>query len=115
MKNKFLLTVVAILSAMGLSESSYAVGLQNDTLPTVKKEVSKNDSIYTRITGKESFECSSVVDVICKGDTFYIEMPVELIEEPEIEKDYFPLTFVEDCFKIIKPKEKCQILHLFNQ
>ena len=79
MKNKFLLTAVAILSAMGLSESSYAVGLQNDTLPTVKKEVSKNDSIYTRITGKESFECSSVVDVICKGDTFYIEMPVELM------------------------------------
>ena len=79
MKNKFLLTAVAILSAMGLSESSYAVGLQNDTLPTVKKEVSKNDSIYTRITGKESFECSSVVDVICKGDTFYIEMPVDLM------------------------------------
>ena len=79
MKNKFLLTAVAILSAMGLSESSYAVGLQNDTLPTVKKEVSKNDSIYTRITGKESFECSSVVDVICKGDTFYIEMPIDLM------------------------------------
>ena len=44
----------------------------------------------------------------------YFEMPLELIEEPEIEKDYLPLTFAEDCFSIIKPKEKCKISHIFN-
>lgn len=44
----------------------------------------------------------------------YFEIPVELVEEPDIEKDYFPLTFVEDCFKMIKPKEKCKITHLLG-
>ena len=44
----------------------------------------------------------------------YFEIPVELVEEPDIEKDYFPLTFVEDCFTMIKPKDKCKITHLLG-
>lgn len=42
----------------------------------------------------------------------YFEMPSELIEEPEIEKDYLPLMFVQDCFPMIENKEKCKISHL---
>ena len=78
MKNKFF-SLVTLLFFVGISGTSYATSVQNDTLAVAKKEISKSDSIYTKITGKERFECKSVVDVICKGDTFYLEMPVELM------------------------------------
>ena len=42
----------------------------------------------------------------------YFEMPSELIEEPEIDKDFLPLSFVKDCFSMIKNKDKCKIHHL---
>ena len=78
MKNKFF-SLVTLLFFVGISGTSYAASMHNDTLAVAKKEISKSDSIYTKITGKERFECKSVVDVICKGDTFYLEMPVELM------------------------------------
>ena len=76
MKNKLFLSFVALLVA-GICGKSNAMSVQNDSLPV--KVVSKSDSIYTKITGKERFECKSVVNVITKGDTFYVEMPVELM------------------------------------
>ncbi len=76
MKNRFFLSFVAVLSIFGMSEGVAAVKSQNDTLQVAK---TKSDSIYTKITGKESFECKSLMNVICKGDTFYLEMPVELM------------------------------------
>ena len=76
MKNKLFLSFVALLVA-GICGNSNAMSVQNDSLPV--KVVSKSDSIYTKITGKERFECKSVVNVITKGDTFYVEMPVELM------------------------------------
>ena len=80
MKNRILLATVAMLSAMGICESTFAMDMQKENmLSTENNIVSKNDSIYTKITGREHFECNSVVDVICKGDTFYVEMPVELM------------------------------------
>ena len=78
MKNKFF-SLVTLLFFVDISGTSYAASMHNDTLAVAKKEISKSDSIYTKITGKERFECKSVVDVICKGDTFYLEMPVELM------------------------------------
>ena len=79
MKNKLFFSLVALLSAFGMCDSSFATNMQNDTLSVSKKEVSKSDSVYTKITGKEFFECNTVVNVFSKGDTFYVEMPVELM------------------------------------
>ena len=80
MKNRILLATVAMLSAMGICESAFATDMHKENMPSTENNiVSKNDSIYTKITGREHFECNSVVDVICKGDTFYVEMPVELM------------------------------------
>lgn len=79
MKNRFLLAAIAIFSAMGVCESSYAMNLQKETVKVANDAASKKDSIYRKITGKEFFECNSVVNVIAKGDTFYVEMPVELL------------------------------------
>lgn len=80
MKNRILLATMAMLSAMGICESTFAMDMHKENLPSTENNiVSKNDSIYTKITGREHFECNSVVDVICKVDTYYVEMPVELL------------------------------------
>ena len=71
MKNRILLATVAMLSAMGICESTFAMDMQKENMPSTENNiVSKNDSIYTKITGREHFECNSVVDVICKGVIF---------------------------------------------
>ena len=75
MKNRILLTVVAVFLAFGFCGNAIAVNSGSDTTQVA----SKSDSIYTKLTGKKHFECKSVVDVIIKGDTFYLEMPVELL------------------------------------
>ncbi len=76
MKNRFLFIAVAMFSTLGMSSNAVAMNSQSDTSSNAKL---KQDSIYTKITGKDSFECNSVVNVIAKGDTFYVEMPVELM------------------------------------
>ena len=76
MKNRFLFIAVAMFSTLGMSSNAVAMNSQSDTSSNAKL---KQDSIYTKITGKDSFECNSVVNVIVKGDTFYVEMPVELM------------------------------------
>ena len=76
MKNRFLFIALAVFSTFGISSNAVANNSQSDTSSNAKL---KQDSIYTKITGKDSFECNSVVNVIAKGDTFYVEMPVELM------------------------------------
>ena len=76
MKNRFLLIALAAFSTFGICDNAVAMNLKSDTS---NSEKSKHDSIYTKLTGKECFECNSVVNVIAKGDTFYVEMPVELM------------------------------------
>ena len=76
MKKRFLLIALSAFIAFGMCNNAVAMNLQADTQDSAKL---KQDSIYAKITGKEHFECKSVVNVIAKGDTFYVEMPVELM------------------------------------
>lgn len=80
MKNG-LLGLIMMSFAFGVCGNSYAktVGAEKDTVKAEMNIASKSDSIYAKVTGKNFFESSSVVNVICKGDTFYLEMPVELL------------------------------------
>ena len=44
-----------------------------------KIEAVEKESAYKQMTGRDSLEMSGVVNVIAKGDTFYIEIPTNLI------------------------------------
>ena len=79
MKNIFLLTAIAAFSAFGFCGNTYAMGASDNVAKVASDTSSKIDSTYIKITGRERFECKSVVDVITKGDTFYVEMPVALL------------------------------------
>lgn len=44
-----------------------------------KTEEVKKESEYKKLTGRDSLSIDGVVNVICKTDTFYIEIPVNLL------------------------------------
>lgn len=79
MIKRTLFIVVAMFATLGIHDVAGAVNIQNDTLQSVSDNTVKKDSVYIKITGKDSFECNSMVNVFCKGDTFYIEMPTALL------------------------------------
>ena len=79
MKNILLLSAVALFSTAGLCGNAYAVDVKDNAAKVVDDTASKIDSTYFKITGKERFDCKTVVDVVAKGDTFYVEMPVALL------------------------------------
>lgn len=78
MKNILRLTAVALFTTAGFCGNAYAMNIQDNAVEVADDATSKIDSTYFKITGKERFDCKTVVDVIAKGDTFYVEMPVAL-------------------------------------
>lgn len=73
------LLLLTFLAGIEASDSTFVAEHESDTLNlTASKIVTKNDSLYLKITGNEAFESNSVVNIINSADTFYIEMPVEL-------------------------------------
>lgn len=76
--NRFLSMLVAF-ACIGFVQAANVNALENDSLNLKADSLSiKKDSVYQKLTGREAFEIKGVVNVICKTDTYYVEMPVEL-------------------------------------
>jgi hypothetical protein len=45
----------------------------------VKKEIQENTSDYKKLTGSDSVELQGVMNVIQKGDSVLLELPVSLL------------------------------------
>ena len=62
-----------------INESAFAAkqDKKNSRKKSKTEEVVK-ESDYKKMTGRDSLEMNGVVNVIAKGDTFYIEIPVDL-------------------------------------
>ena len=72
--NRYLKIFLAgAFACIGLSGNAVAMTPDNDTLSV------KADSAYLKLTGREKPESMDFVSVICKGDSFFVEMPAELL------------------------------------
>lgn len=59
-------------ACLGFCGTSHAIA-------SVKDLNVKTDSAYFKLTGRNTLETKDFLDVVSKGDTFYVEMPVGLI------------------------------------
>ena len=63
----------------GFAGTAGAVTMCNDSVDVKSDSLQANVSDYQTLTGKNAFDAAAVVNVIEKGDTFYVEMPTALL------------------------------------
>ncbi len=79
MRKLLIFVVIFACAYLFINESAFAT--KRDKKIGRKKsniEETTKDSPYKKMTGRDSLQMSGVVNVIAKGDTFYIEIPVNL-------------------------------------
>ena len=79
MRKLLIFVVIFACAYLFINESAFAT--KSDKKIGRKKsniEETPKDSPYKKMTGRDSLQMSGVVNVIAKGDTFYIEIPVNL-------------------------------------
>lgn len=74
------LLLLTFFTGFNATDSTVVAEQKNDSLQAAEnKNITETDSVYSKITGRDFFESDGVVNIISKSDTFYIEMPVELL------------------------------------
>ena len=80
MRKLFLFVVITTFAYLYIGGSAFAAKSEkkNSRKKSKTEEVQK-ESAYKKITGRDSLVMNGVVNVIAKGDTFYLEIPVDLL------------------------------------
>ena len=78
--NRFIKICAVAFVCMCFSGTAFALSLRNDSLKIETDTLSaKKDSAYIKLSGRDVYERLGVVNVMSKNDTFYVELPVELL------------------------------------
>ena len=81
--NRFIKICAVAFVCMCFSGTAFALSLRNDSLKietdTLSAKSAKKDSAYIKLSGRDVYERLGVVNVMSKNDTFYVELPIELL------------------------------------
>ena len=78
--NRFIKICAVAFVCMCFSGTAFALSLRNDSLKIETDTLSaKKDSAYIKLSGRDVYERLGVVNVMSKNDTFYVELPIELL------------------------------------